>query len=344
MPKFLKNYICTSSFIILAYIFYSNNAYYYNFLNQIHKINIWQLEFQTFNIYKIIIIIYLILLIPYYYFNKNINSKALIVFNYFFNKKAVFTNIQKQAILTLLVKFFFVPIMINWLLWHIAGMINNTVMVFINSNAFNWNFINLFNQYLFNSLLQLILFLDVLFFTIGYIIEMPRLKNQIVSVEPTIFGWVVCLACYPPFNSSVTNIIGWSSSDFPKFINPGVHIFFNSLILIFMWIYTLASVSLNFKASNLTNRWIVIKWPYRIVRHPAYISKNLAWWIWGIPFIAMQFNKSFIGFILAILSLILWSCIYYLRAITEEKHLLLWNNWYKEYCQKVKYRFIPWFF
>ena len=40
--------------------------------------------------------------------------------------------------------------------------------------------------------------------------------------------------------------------------------------------YALASIALNFKSSNLTNRGIVARGPYAIVRHPAYITKNLA--------------------------------------------------------------------
>jgi protein-S-isoprenylcysteine O-methyltransferase Ste14 len=40
------------------------------------------------------------------------------------------------------------------------------------------------------------------------------------------------------------------------------------------------------------------------------------------------------------MSLLTWSFIYYLRAITEEKHLSLDPNYIK-YKQEVKYKFIP---
>jgi hypothetical protein len=47
-------------------------------------------------------------------------------------------------------------------------------------------FLQLFNSNLYWTLFQIILFADVLFFTLGYIIELPCLKNKILSVDSTI--------------------------------------------------------------------------------------------------------------------------------------------------------------
>ena len=41
-----------------------------------------------------------------------------------------------------------------------------------------------------------------------------------------------------------------------------------------------------------------------------------------------------------VLGSIVWTFIYYMRAMTEERHLSLDPD-YREYCKKVKYRFIP---
>ena len=108
-----------------------------------------------------------------------------------------------------------------------------------------------------------------------------------------------------------------------------------------MWIYSRASVSLWLKASNLTNRWIISKWPYKYIRHPAYICKNTAWWIGWMPLLiwnlaSWQYKHFFIVFF----SLLTWSTIYYFRAITEEKHLSHDKDYIK-YKKKVKYKFIP---
>ena len=178
-------------------------------------------------------------------------------------------------------------------------------------------------------------------YTIGYLVELPVLNNQIRSVDTTMFGWAVALVCYPPFNTLTGKIMGSMPVDFPHFQNPVVHVSANFLLLSLMAVYTSASVALNFKASNLTHRGIIASGPYRIVRHPAYACKNLAWWIAAIPAIAAAYEASFFQFASAIASVIGWSIIYAMRALTEEYHLRKVNDEYDLYCKKVRYRFIP---
>ena len=80
------------------------------------------------------------------------------------------------------------------------------------------------------------------------------------------------------------------------------------------------------------SRGIVTKGAYAIVRHPAYICKNLFWWIVLIPAIP---NTP-----LAIFGMVFWTVMYYFRAITEERHLMCDPD-YQVYCGKVKWRFVP---
>jgi protein-S-isoprenylcysteine O-methyltransferase Ste14 len=78
------------------------------------------------------------------------------------------------------------------------------------------------------------------------------------------------------------------------------------------------------------------------VRHPAYIAKNLAWWIGALPTLYVAFSSGdarVAGY--SLLALCGWTTIYALRAITEERHLLLLDNGYAQYMQRVKWRFIP---
>ena len=108
--------------------------------------------------------------------------------------------------------------------------------------------------------------------------------------------------------------------------------------------YVSASVSLFTKASNLTNRGIVSRFPYNIVRHPAYISKISLWWLASFCviknfLISQMYLKTFLYIIVALL----WTFIYFLRAITEERHLLQ-DPEYRDYTKIVKYRFIPYVF
>jgi hypothetical protein len=70
--------------------------------------------------------------------------------------------------------------------------------------------------------------------------------------------------------------------------------------------------------SNLTHRGIITNGPYGLTKHPAYVSKNLAWWLISIPFLAS--GGAFKALKKCSLLLLLNS-IYYLRAKTEERHL-----------------------
>ena len=121
-----------------------------------------------------------------------------------------------------------------------------------------------------------------------------------------------------------------------------MHFVANIGLIALMIIYSWASVALGFKASNLTNRGIVSRGPYAVVRHPAYVCKNLAWWIGALPTLYVLGSLGNVPALLyALLSLMGWTMIYALRAITEERHLLLGNNGYAEYMARVRWRFIP---
>jgi len=255
--------------------------------------------------------------------------------------KAGLSPAAKQAGLALLLKFFFAPLMINWCLNHVADMSNSVIQVFDGLHE-GVRGRELFDTSLFWACFQLILFVDTLLFTLGYIIEVPSLGNRIRSVDPTFFGWFICLACYPPFNDFTGRFLEWQSNDFPHFENSTIHFIANACLLISLGIYSWASVALGFKASNLTNRGIVSHGPYSWVRHPAYIAKNLAWWIGALPTLYAAFSSGdarVAGY--SLLALGGWTTIYALRAITEERHLLLLDNGYAQYMQRVKWRFIP---
>ena len=144
------------------------------------------------------------------------------------------------------------------------------------------------------------------------------------------------------FNDFTGRFLEWQSSDFPHFENTAVHFFANVSLLVSLSIYSWASVALGLKASNLTNRGIVSRGPYSVVRHPAYAAKNLAWWIGALPTLGIWFasGDAYLA-AYSVFALLGWTGIYVLRAITEERHLLLGNNGYAEYMQRVRWRFIP---
>lgn len=249
---------------------------------------------------------------------------------------------ERVGLLSVLLKAFFVPLMVVWLFDHTALMIVHGSELLAQWGNPETGWLALFNAHGFWFAFKVILFLDVLFFTLGYLIELPVLKNEIRSVDPTLLGWGVALACYPPFNGLTAMVFGGGySAEFPQFDQPAVHLAANIFLLGLMAIYTSASVALNFKASNLTHRGIIAHGPYRYIRHPAYVCKNLAWWIGLMPALMVATGTSLTATLMTFGSMFGWSVIYYMRALTEEDHLRSVDGEYDAYCQKVKYRFIP---
>jgi protein-S-isoprenylcysteine O-methyltransferase Ste14 len=247
----------------------------------------------------------------------------------------------RLGLLTVLLKGFFAPLMLLSLFSFTGNLINNGAYLLNNAPLISSDFLRTFNSHGFWFLFQLIVFADVAFFTVGYLIEHPLLKNEIRSVDPTWLGWLVALACYPPFNAAVGNILGGGVVQFPQFTNPVVHITMNALLLLLMAGYSWASVALNLKASNLTHRGIISDGPYRFVRHPAYVCKNMAWWIGFIPTVVTRWETSAWESLVTVGVAAAWSAVYVLRALTEEDHLRTVDGEYDAYCRKVTYRFLP---
>jgi protein-S-isoprenylcysteine O-methyltransferase Ste14 len=237
-------------------------------------------------------------------------------------------------------KGFFGPMMLMSLAAFATAAFNNAIGI-VETGGLSDGFFAFFNRHGYWFMMQVILFVDVWIFTVGYLVELPRLRNEIRSVDPSLLGWGVALACYPPFNAWTSAVLGSPLSDFPEFNDPMAHLILNAAALVLMAVYAWASVALGFKASNLTHRGIIDRGPYAYIRHPAYVCKNMAWWIGSAPLVMVAFEQSLFSGISAVASVIGWSLIYVLRALTEEDHLRRVDGEYAAYAQRVRYRFIP---
>ena len=353
--RFAGNYLSTLAFIGFSYVVVSQLSGFHRAMLQ----GRWQFDMFGFDgaltihtLFLALIALYALVLIPFYLRYPWMHAKAFVFLRglYFAalrlrrpstRPRRALSPAGRQAGLALLLKFFFAPLMINWCLNHAAEMCNSLVQFWYSVGA-GITGRALFDGALFWACFQAILFVDTLLFTLGYIVETPALRNRIRSVDPTFFGWAICLACYPPFNDFTSRFLEWQSSDFPQFSSTPLHLAANITLLLSLTVYSWASVALGFKASNLTNRGIVGRGPYSFVRHPAYAAKNLAWWIGALPNLWLVFTSGDLrrGFY-ALLALSGWTAIYALRALTEERHLLLGNNGYAEYAARVRWRFIP---
>lgn len=189
---------------------------------------------------------------------------------------------------------------------------------------------------------DLLFILDVTVAMLGYLTSCRFLDTHFVSVEPTFSGWLVAMICYPPFNVffeglALTRVaMVCPESLFQRDLVGALALSIG--ITAMLCIYSWSTLAFGLRFSNLTNRGIICSGPYRIVRHPAYAAKNVAWWLALIAVVYLERSVDPI----VVLVMILLSLTYWGRAITEERHLLLETH-YQEYCQKVKWRFLPGF-
>jgi protein-S-isoprenylcysteine O-methyltransferase Ste14 len=212
---------------------------------------------------------------------------------------------------------------------------NATLGAYNRLTADSFDSLPFFKQYhtTYLFLYHFLFIVDVGIAVVGYSVASRWLDNRTKSVDMTVGGWMVALMCYPPMNSGFSDkFIGYGHISTHNIIYAEwAYMMLMALILFLFTIYVWATVALGFKFSNLTNRGIVDRGPYAFIRHPAYATKNLAWWL-DNTFVLSNFWAS--------LALFLWNWVYILRALTEERHLKK-DPAYLKYMKKVKYRFIP---
>lgn len=264
----------------------------------------------------------------------------------FATRPTLLSDTDKKILRGLLVKMFFTPLMTVFFIGQFPHLVNNLGYLVdgLPKAILSGSYTNSkLNNDLFNISISFIFSIDVALAWCGYAISSRWVDNQTISAEPTMLGWVVCLLCYPPFQQYLGFYYGAPGE------KEAIYMFHQqwliTILLVFMvasyTVYMLSTLWFGTRFSNLTHRGIIRKGPYSFVRHPAYASKNFAWWC--IMFPAVLYNavhNRIEPAILQILGLILLTWTYYWRAITEERHLGA-DPAYQDYCQHVRYRFLP---
>ena len=259
---------------------------------------------------------------------------------------------EKNAIFFLIVKMIYGPIAING---AIDGYNRALPIIYELQHVLS----GISAAYYFDIIYRLFITLAFMIEAIPYIIsyhgDSKLLGNKVRYVETNPFHLFVCLACYPPFNYATFEFLGGSFENpfdlvWRGDLNHPVTWVLRILAMIFAGILISASLTLFTRASNLTNRGIVTRGPYRIVRHPGYASKNIYWLLTFIPFIipdtslaGFTWSNYALYFIMFVFGYLGWATLYFLRGITEERFLMN-DPEYVEYCKKVKYHFIPWIY
>jgi len=164
---------------------------------------------------------------------------------------------------------------------------------------------------------------DLVFCVVGYVLTLRLFASQIRSTDSTASGWLVALACYQPFYSVLGAFYlhydegaDWAHYFYPA--APRIGDVWGVCILVLVSVYGLATVAFGLRFSNLTHRGIITNGPYRYTKHPAYLAKNVSWWLISVPFLN---GTGWVPALRHCMMLALLNGVYFLRAKTEERHL-----------------------
>lgn len=181
-------------------------------------------------------------------------------------------------------------------------------------------------------------FIDVVWGAVGYLWSLRLTDSHVRSTEPSCLGWVVALACYEPISRGLWP--AWFAYDpgrpWGQWLGgqPAAYAAWGTAILLLTGVYTWATMSFGLRFSNLSHRGIVSWGPYRWLRHPAYVAKNLSWWLISMPFMV---SGSALTSLRLCAMLLLVNGLYALRAWTEERHLRA-DPAYRAYAAAVAQR------
>lgn len=219
----------------------------------------------------------------------------------------------RQHALAWAVKGFFLPLMFGYATRNVVSLATGQGLLQATPDfgrVFEWTFTTLY-------------FIDVVWGAVGYLWSLRLTDSHVRSTEPTALGWVVALMCYEPVSRGLWP--AWFAYDAGRpwghwlAASPLLYQAWGTLILLLTAVYAWATVSFGLRFSNLTHRGIVTNGPYRWVRHPAYLAKNLSWWLITMPFMVAG-DPSHNLRLCAMLLLV--NGLYALRARTEERHLM----------------------
>ncbi len=225
------------------------------------------------------------------------------------------------------VKFFFIPLMLPSTIIYF-----NLFLDLVLSEVVYNDFITFFNKVIFTSVIYIVSFVTLGFYSFVYLFESKKINSEVKSVDHTFFGWAVLLICYIPFFVFVTQYIPFPTQDYAFFINEEVTFIVRIFLCLVMLFKMYSVVLLGAKCSNLANRGIVTSGAYKYIRHPHYLAKLIIWWVTFLPFLIHNYW--------AIGPMVFWTVVYFLRALTEERHLSKDLD-YLDYKKQVKWMFIP---
>ncbi|KTT94659.1 protein-S-isoprenylcysteine methyltransferase, partial [Sphingomonas yabuuchiae] len=159
-------------------------------------------------------------------------------------------------------------------------------------------------------------------------------------------AWAAALICYPPTilmgdNGPLNYRPGTAEWSYWFAGHPVVLAVIGAVLVGLTAIYAWSTVAFGIRFSNLTHRGILTHGPYAVSRHPAYLSKNIFWWIATIPILS---TGTWVDAARSCLLLGVVNGVYCWRARTEERHLSADPAYRDYYDWMERYGAVPRFF
>jgi hypothetical protein len=219
--------------------------------------------------------------------------------------------ILREHFLGWVIKAYFIALMFSYCIGNLEALFAAA------AGTTNWAFLTIFVL-----VLAVIFAVDVIIAVLGYVLALRVLDTHVRSVNPFVYAWFVNLVVYEPFWAGFRTSFfeyenGFYWAEWLASL-PALQMIWGSAIVFLYLIYIFSMITIGYRFSNLVHRGIVTNGAFAISKHPAYLSKNVCWWLISVPFVA---NGSWDEALTNSVLLAGLNLIYYLRGKSEEHHL-----------------------
>jgi len=236
---------------------------------------------------------------------------------------------NRKVFLNLVMRAYFLPVMVEQVAPASVNTLQGLYASLDGSQLISWVL----------ALVAMLWLMDILNATVAYALESRWLENRSRSIDLTVGGWLVCLSSYPPLNEATGTLFAFAP--FVASGQPGDLVYADLGLLyaikvaeaLFLAVHIYTDVSLGPSVANITLKKLQTRGMYGLIRHPGVSTKLLLWLLQSAFYRRFWSVKYLFGYLG-------WGLIYVLRALTEERHLSKFAE-YREYRNKVRYRFIP---
>ncbi len=235
---------------------------------------------------------------------------------------------NRKVLLNLLLRAYFIPVMVG----QVAVNLDQAIALEASWGTQG----HLALLFWFSSLLWAA---DAIAASAAYGLESRWMENRSRSVDRTLSGWLVCLACYAPANQVTALIFPFGpnvAAQAPESLllaGPEWILGYKLLETALLTGLIYSDLSLGPSGANLTFKRLQWRGPYALVRHPATSCKLSFWWLQSLVYGAFWSPMWLLG-------MAGWSGLYIARCLTEERHLSQYGE-YRWYMARVRHRFIP---